>query len=87
MDLRVVVDGKAITQVDSFEHLGGTVCEDGGRSQEVERRLQAGAAAWGRVYSIMWNRKLKTQLEGNVLEAWIREERRKTEEGQDAQKG
>ena len=31
--------------------------------------MQAGAAAWKRVEGIMWDRKLKKQLKGKVLEA------------------
>ena len=35
------------------------MCEDGGSSKEIQRRVQAGAAAWRRVEGIMWDRKLK----------------------------
>ena len=45
VDLHVVVDGKTIKQVNSFLYLGDTVCEDGGSSKEIQRRVQAGAAA------------------------------------------
>ena len=45
VDLHVVVDGKTIKQVNSFVYLGDTVCEDGGSSKEIQRRVQAGAAA------------------------------------------
>ena len=65
MDLHVVVDRKTIKQVISFVHLGG------GRSKEIQRRVQAGAAACGRVEGIMWDRKLKKQLKGKVLEACV----------------
>ena len=47
------------------------MCEDGGSSKEIQRREQAGAAAWTRVESIMWDRKLKKQLKGKVLEACV----------------
>ena len=53
---------ETIKQVNSFVYLGGTVCEDGGSSKEIQRRVQAGAAAWRRVEGIMWDRKLKKQL-------------------------
>ena len=69
--MHVVVDGKTIKQVKSFVYLGGTVCEDGGSSKEMPRRVQAGAAAWRRVEGIMWDRKLKKQLKGKVLEACV----------------
>ena len=71
VDLHVVVDGKSINQVTSCVYLGGTVCDDGGSSKEIQRRVQAGAAAWRRVEGIMWDRKLKKQLKGKVLEACV----------------
>ena len=42
------------------------MCEDGGSSKEIQRRVQAGATAWRRVEGIMWDRKLKKQLKGSV---------------------
>ena len=36
VDLHVVVDGKTIKQVNSFVYMGGTVCEDGGSSKEIQ---------------------------------------------------
>ena len=68
VDLHVVVDLKTIKQVNS---LGSTVCEVGGSSKEIQRRVQAGAAAWRRVEGIMWNRKLKKQLKGKVFETCV----------------
>ena len=53
VDLHVVVDGKTIKQVNSFVYLGGPVCEDGGCSKEIHRRVQAGAATWRRMEGIM----------------------------------
>ena len=47
------------------------MCENGGSSKEIQRRVQAGAAAWRRVEGIMWDRKLKKQLKGKVLEACV----------------
>ena len=62
--------------MNSFIYLGDTVCEDGGSSKEIQRRVQAGAAAWRRVEGIMWDRKLKKQLSvgslrGTSLRIWI----------------
>ena len=71
VDLHVVVVGKTIKQVNSFVYLCGTVCEDGGSSKEIQRRVQAGAAAWRRVEGIMWDRKLEKQLKRKVLEACV----------------
>ena len=47
------------------------MCESGGSSfnQEIQRRVQAGAAAWRKMEGIMWDRKLTKQLKGKVLEA------------------
>ena len=42
------------------------MCEDGGRRNEVQRRLQTGATARRRVEGIMWDRKLKKQVKGSV---------------------
>ena len=53
VDLHVVVDRKTNKQVNSIVYFGGTVCEDGGSSKEIQRRVQAGAAAWRRVEGIM----------------------------------
>ena len=71
VDLHAVVDEKTIKQVNSFVYLGGTVCEDGGNSKKIQRRVQAGAAVWRRVEGIMWDRKLKKQLKGKVLEVCV----------------
>ena len=71
VDLQVVAGGETIKQVDSFEYFGGTVCEHGGSSQEVERRLQAGAVARRRVEGSMWHRKLVKQVKGKGLEAYV----------------
>ena len=62
MEIHVVLDENTINQVNSFVYLGGTVCEDGECSKKIQRRVQAGAAAWRRVEGIMWDRKLKKQL-------------------------
>ena len=67
----VVVDGKTSKQVNIVVYLGGTVCEDGGSSKEIQRRVEAGASAWRRVEGVMWDRKLKKQLKGKVLEACV----------------
>ena len=71
VDLHVVVDGKTVKHVNSFVYLGGTVYENGESSKEIQRRVQAGEAAWRRVEGIMWDRKLKKQLKGKVLEACV----------------
>ena len=43
------------------------MCEDGGSSKEIQRRVEAAAAAaWRRVEGIMWDRKGKKQLKGKA---------------------
>ena len=62
VDMHVVIDGQTIKQGICLVYLGGTMCEDGGSSKEIQRRVQAGAAAWKRVEGFMWDRKLKKPL-------------------------
>ena len=50
-------------------HLGSTVCEHGGRHKGIERRLQAGVAAWKKVEGIGWDRQLKKEQKGKLSEA------------------
>ena len=47
------------------------MCDDGGSSKEIQRRVQAGAAAWRREEGFMWDRKLKKQLKRKVLKACV----------------
>ena len=45
-ELDIELDGKKLTQGDSFVYLGGAVGGDGKTDREVRRRAQAGANAW-----------------------------------------
>ena len=45
-ELDIELDGKKLTQGDSFVYLGGAVCGDGKTEREVRRRVQTGANAW-----------------------------------------
>ena len=45
-DLDIELEGKKLTQRDSFVYLGGAVCGDAKTEREVHRRVQAGANAW-----------------------------------------
>ena len=45
-ELQIELEGKKLTQRDSFLYLGGAVCGDGKTEKEVRRRVQAGANAW-----------------------------------------
>ena len=72
VDLHVVVDGKAIKKLTVlYTWVVQCVRMEEVSSKEILRRVQAGAAAWRRVEGIMWDRKLKKQLKGKVLEACV----------------
>ncbi len=45
-ELYIELEGKKLTQGDSFVYLGGAVCGDGKMEREVRRRVQARANAW-----------------------------------------
>ena len=45
-ELDIELEGKKLTQRDSFVYLGGAVCGDGKTEREVRQRVQAGADAW-----------------------------------------
>ena len=45
-ELDIELEGKKLTQRESFVYLGGAVCGDGNTEREVRRRAQAGANAW-----------------------------------------
>ena len=40
---------------------------DRGNNTDIQRGIQAGAAAWMRAEGVTWDRKLKKQLTGRVL--------------------
>ena len=44
--LDIELEGKKLTQGESFVYLGGAVCGDGKSEREVRRRAQAGENAW-----------------------------------------
>ena len=50
---REELEGKKLTQEESFVYLGGAVCRDGKTEREVRRRVQAGANAWRAVEGVM----------------------------------
>ena len=45
-ELDIELEGKKLTQGNSFVYIGGTVCGDGKTEGEVRQRAQAGANAW-----------------------------------------
>ena len=63
-ELDIELEGKKLTQGDSFVYLGGAVCGDGKTEREVRRRVQAGANAWRAVEGVMADRRISKRLKG-----------------------
>ena len=70
-DLDIRLDGKKLNQRDSFEYLGGAVCQDSGTEMEICRRIQAGTSAWRKVEGMMGDRHISRKLKGKVLNSCI----------------
>ena len=66
-ELDIELEGKKLTQRDSFVYLGGAVCGDGKTEREVRRRTQAGANAWRAVEGVMADRRISKRLKGKVM--------------------
>ena len=58
------MEGKKLSQPDSFVYLGGTVCGDGKTETGVRRRVQPGANAWRAVEGVMADRWISKRLRG-----------------------
>ena len=70
-ELDIELEGKKLTQRDSFVYLGGAVCGDGKTEREVRRRVQAGANAWRSVEGVMADRRISNRLNGNVMSTCV----------------
>ena len=66
-ELDIELEGKKLTQGDSFVYLGGAVCRDGKTEREVRQRVQAGANAWRAVEGVMADRPISKRLKGKVM--------------------
>ena len=66
-DLDIELEGKKLTQGDSFLYLGVAVCGDGKTEREVYRRVQAGANAWRAVEGAMADWQISKRLKGKVM--------------------
>ena len=66
-ELDIELEGKKLTQRDSFVYLEGAVCGDGKTEKEVRRRVQAGANAWRAVEGVMADRRISKRLKGKVM--------------------
>ena len=71
-ELDIELEGKKLTQRDSFLYLGGAVCEDGNTEREVRRRVQTGANAWRVVEVVMADRRISKKLKGQVMSTCVR---------------
>ena len=70
-DLDIELEGKKLTQGDSFVYLGGAVCGDGKTEIEVRRRVQAGANAWRAVEGVMADRRISKRRKGKVMSTCV----------------
>ena len=70
-ELDIELEGKKLTQRDSFVYLGGAVCGDGKMEREVRRRVQAGANAWRAVEGLMTDRRISKRLKGKVMSTCV----------------
>ena len=70
-ELDIELEGKKLTQGDSFVYLGGAVCGDGKTEREVRRRVQAGANAWRAVEGVMADRRISKRLKGKVMSTYV----------------
>ena len=69
--LDIELEGKKLTQEDSFVYLGGAVCGDGKTEREVRRRAQAGANVWRAVEGVMADRRISKRLKGKVMSTCV----------------
>ena len=67
-ELDIELEGKKLTQGDSFVYLGGAVCRDGKTEREVRRRAQAGANAWRAVEGVMSDWRISKKTRGQCHE-------------------
>ena len=66
-ELDIELEGKKLTQADSFVYLGGAVCGDGKTEREERRRAQVGANVWRAVEGVMADRRISKRLKGKVM--------------------
>ncbi len=65
-ELDIELEGKKLTQGDSFVYLGGAVCGDGKMEREVRRRAQAGANVGRAVEGVTADRRISKKLKGKA---------------------
>ena len=70
-ELDIELEGKKLTQVNSFVYLGGAVCGDGKTEREMRRRVQAEGNAWRAVEGVMADRRISKRLDGKVVSTCV----------------
>ena len=70
-ELDIELEGKKLTQGNSFVHIGGAVCGDGKTEREVRQRAQAGVNAWRAVEGVMADRRISKRLQGKVMSTGV----------------
>ena len=71
-ELTIELEGKKLTQEDSFVYLGGAVWGDGKTEKEVRRRAQARANAWIAVEGVMADRRISKRMKGKVMSTCVK---------------
>ena len=70
-ELDIELEGKKLTQGDSFVYLRGAVCGDGKTERELGRIVQAGANAWRVVEGVLADRRISKILKGKVMSTCV----------------
>ena len=70
-ELDIELEGKKLTQGDSFVYRGGAVCGEGKMEREIRRRVQAGANTWRAVEEVMADRQISKRLKGKVMSTCV----------------
>ena len=69
--LDIELEGKELSQEDSFVNLAGAVCGDGKSEREVRRRAQAGANAGRAVEGVTADRRISKRLKGKATSTCV----------------
>ena len=69
-ELDIELEGKKLTQGDSFVYLWGVVCGDGKTEREVRQRVQAGANAWRAVEGVNVDRRI-SKRKGKIMSTCV----------------
>ena len=74
-ELHIELEGKKLTQDDSFVYLGRALCGDEKTEKDVglglRRRAQAGANTWRAVEGVMADRRISKRLKGKVTSTCV----------------